>query len=103
MSLIKQFFKSFMFFIFIKIALTGGWIAAALIPKDQTLFGYPSNSDLKSAQVAYLVLILITYFISILIFILNITNMANLNIFRIVPWPFIVRNIFYIFIFFVSK
>ena len=44
---------------------------------------------MKSAQIAYLVLVLFTYITSIVLYVLNLFNLITLPILKLVPWALV--------------
>jgi hypothetical protein len=65
-----------------------GWIAAAAVPKDSTLFGL--LSAFSSTRIAYLIFAIFGFIVSILILIINMLNINNLSRLHRIPMELIV-------------
>ena len=78
------------------LCLLAGWISAAAVSANNDMFAqYP---EFKSTQIAYLVLVVTAFVISLAILLLNILNIVNLKTFKKIPWVPIVSNRIYMFV-----
>lgn len=72
----------------LKLFLMAGWIAAAAVPKNSSLFG--TLSAYSSTRIAFLIFSIFAFIVSIAILIINMLNINNLSRLHRIPMEIIV-------------
>ena len=75
--------------------LTAGWVSAIFVVKNMDALNDKKNNlgAYAATRTAYLVITLMSFCISIGIFLINIFNIRNLAYVKKVPWLFLVNSI----------
>ena len=72
--------------------LASGWISAALVTLDSRFSILNADSDFVQTRIAYLVFVVLAFFVDLMIFIVSILNIINIEQMKNIPWNNIVNN-----------